>query len=68
MELTFGQVCKRLNQQPPRINYILETRPHIKPIKRVGILRIFDEAGVAAISAELEKIDSRKRVTATAAA
>jgi hypothetical protein len=66
MELTVGEVCKHLNQPMHRVARILDTRPHIQPIKRVGVLRIFDDRGVEAIRTEIEKMDARRRGTRAA--
>lgn len=59
--LTTGRIAQQLGQPLHRIQYVLRTRPHIRPRAMAGRMRVYDEAGLAAIRAELARIDDRQR-------
>ena len=58
--LTPGRIARELAQPLHRIQYVLLTRPHIKPRARAGILRLFDRQAVAMVRHELNAIDAKK--------
>jgi hypothetical protein len=40
--LTIGQISDRLDEPPARVAYII-SKYRLKPVQRVGIIRLFDE-------------------------
>ena len=59
--LTPGRIARELAQPLHRIQYVLLTRPHIRPRARAGILRLFDREAVAMVRHELNAIDAKRR-------
>lgn len=57
---TIGELAKLLNVPLHRIEYVLRSRPHIKPRATAGGARCFDDAAVAQIRHELTSIDARR--------
>ena len=57
--LTVGQIADHLREPPARIAYII-SKYRLKPIKRVGIIRLFDEEQVKAIKQGLYNIQIRR--------
>ena len=47
-EFTIGQIADRYQEPPARVAYII-SKYRIKPIRRVGIIRLFSEQQVQAI-------------------
>ena len=43
-----------------RVQYILQTRDHIKPSARAGRLRLYDREALSLIRHELNAIDTRR--------
>jgi hypothetical protein len=56
---TTGEIARRLGVPAHRIEYIVRTRG-IQPCGWAGNARVFDEEGVAAIAAELERVGTAK--------
>lgn len=56
---TPGVLAADLDVPLHRIQYILQTRDHIKPSARAGRLRLYDREVVALIRHELNAIDAR---------
>jgi predicted transcriptional regulator len=54
-ELTVGEIAKQINYPIHRVAYIIRTR-RIKPVRKVGILRVFSTKAVNQIKTELEGI------------
>lgn len=57
---TIGEVAKLLDCPLHRIEYVLRSRPHIRPRAVAGGARCFDDEAVAQIHHELHAIDARK--------
>lgn len=57
---TPGVLARDLGEPLHRVNYILQTRPHIRPAARAGRLRLYDRDPVALIRHELNAIDARQ--------
>ena len=57
--LTAGQIARQLNAPLHRVEYILRTR-EVRPIGRAGNIRVFAEADVEYIRAELRRIDAER--------
>ena len=57
---TTGVVAGELGVGLPRVQYVLRTRPHIKPSAKAGNLRVFDWRAVAMIRHEISAIDARR--------
>lgn len=45
---TIGQIADRLEEPPARVAYII-SKYRLKPVRRVGIIRLFSEQQVQAI-------------------
>ena len=58
--LTIGRIAAEEGEQVRRIQYVLSTRPHIKPVALAGNARLFDSAAVQQIRDALDDIDSRR--------
>jgi len=56
--LTASQIADRLGEPPQRVTYIIR-KYRIKPIQRIGIIRLFDEQQVEAIKQGLYGIQIR---------
>ncbi len=56
---TVGEVAKLLNVPLHRVEYVLRTRPHIRPRATAGAARCYDDAAIAAMRHELNAIDAR---------
>ena len=56
---TIGEIARRLGVPTHRVEYIIRARG-IRPCGRAGNARVFDEPGVEAIAAELERIETAK--------
>ena len=57
---TPGVVAQELGESLQRVQYILRTRPHIKPAALAGQLRLYDRQAVAMVRHELSAIDARR--------
>jgi len=57
--LTIGKLAEELGVPIERVRYILATRPHIKPIARAGLTRLYNRNGLEAIRRELQAIAER---------
>lgn len=57
---TLAIVADELGVKPYQVEYVLRTRPHIQPVARAGIIRLFDREAVAAIRHALTAIAARK--------
>lgn len=56
--LTVGRLAEILGVAQHRVEYIISTRPHIRPCATAGRTRLFDRAAEAAIRYELNLIDA----------
>jgi hypothetical protein len=57
--LTVGQIADVLKEPPARIAYII-SKYRLKPVKRIGIIRLFDEEQIKAIKQGLYEIQIRR--------
>ena len=57
---TIGEVAKLLNVPLHRIEYVLQSRPHISPRATAGGTRCFGDEAIAQIRHELHSIDARR--------
>ena len=57
---TPGVIAQELGESLQRVQYILRTRPHIKPVALAGSLRLYDRQAVAMIRHECNAIDARR--------
>lgn len=58
---TIGQIADRFEEPPARIAYII-SKHRIKPVKRVGIIRLFGEKQIELIKEGLYRIQIRNAV------
>ena len=59
---TPGVIADELGVPLGRVLYVLQTRRHIKPIGRAGVLRLYDREAVVLVEGELHAIDRRQGV------
>ncbi len=57
---TPGVIARQLGEPLSRVQYVLRTRPHIKPTALAGRLRLYDRRAVAMVRHELNSIDARR--------
>ena len=57
--LTVGQIADVLKEPPARIAYII-SKYRLKPVQRIGIIRLFDEEQIKAIKQGLCEIQIRR--------
>ncbi|QEL15900.1 hypothetical protein [Limnoglobus roseus] len=53
--ITPGVIAAEVGVPLHRVTHILATRPHIRPSARAGTLRLYDQAAVEAVRAEIER-------------
>ena len=58
--LTSGDIARELNADVNRVRYLLAHRGHIRPVGRAGLVWLYDESALTAISAELESDAERE--------
>jgi len=56
--LTVGQIADQLSEPPARIAYIV-SKYRLKPVQRIGIIRLFDEGQIKVIKHGLYNIQIR---------
>ena len=57
--LTVGQIADVLKEPPARIAYII-SKYRLKPVQRIGIIRLFDETQIKMIKLGLSGIQIRR--------
>ncbi len=57
---TPGVIAELLGVPLHRVQYVLRTRPHIRPAARAGRLRLYDNEAIAMICQELNAIEARR--------
>ena len=57
--LTVGQIADVLKESPARITYII-SKHRLKPVQRIGIIRLFDEDQIKIIEQGLYGIQIRR--------
>ncbi len=57
---TVGEIARRLGEPVHRVEYIIRARG-IRPSGRAGNCRVFTDADVAYMAAELRRIDAEKK-------
>ncbi len=57
---TPGRLATVLGVPLHRVQYLLRTRPHIRPAARAGTLRLFDRRALAMLRHELNTIDAQR--------
>ncbi|MBN2457298.1 MAG: hypothetical protein JXB29_12310 [Sedimentisphaerales bacterium] len=56
--LTIGQIADRLGEPPARVSYIV-AKHRLKPVQRVGIIRLFNQEQAEAIKQALFNMQVR---------
>ena len=59
--VTLGVIAEELGVRVDRVCRILRTRPHIRPAAYAGNVRLFDNATIAQVRYELNRIDARRQ-------
>ncbi len=59
--VTAAEIAARLGQPPRRVQWILATRPHIRPAARAGTVRVYSTAAIAQVQDEVDRIDMRRK-------
>jgi len=57
--LTASQIADQLGEPPQRVTYIIR-KYRLKPVQRIGIIRLFDEEQIKAIKQGLYEIQIRR--------
>ena len=57
--LTASQIADQLSEPPQRVTYIIR-KYRLKPVQRIGIIRLFNEEQVKAIKQGLYEIQIRR--------
>ncbi len=63
---TSGRMAQELGESLQRVQYVLRTRPHIKPAALAGRLRLYDRQAVAMVRHEINAIAARRAETGVA--
>lgn len=58
--ITVSVIATTLKVPGHRVEYVLRSRPQIRPAARAGNIRLFDRAAVAMVRHELNSIDARR--------
>ena len=58
--LTAGRIAAESGIPLGRVQYILSTRPHIRPVARAGTLRLFDRQAISQVRYEANLIAARR--------
>jgi membrane protein YdbS with pleckstrin-like domain len=58
--ITSGVIADRLRVPLHRVQHVLTSRPHIRPVARVGTLRVYDRQAIAMVRHELTAMDARR--------
>jgi len=59
--LTVGQIADQLGQPPSRVAYLI-AKHRLKPVGRVGIIRLFSAQQIEAIEGSLRRLDRKSVV------
>ena len=57
--VTASQIADQLGEPPQRVTYIIR-KYRLKPVQRIGIIRLFDEEQIKAIKQGLYEIQIRR--------
>jgi DNA-binding transcriptional MerR regulator len=55
LDFTIGEIADRLEEPPARVAYVI-SKYRLKPVRRVGIIRLFSEDQIQAIRESLLNI------------
>ena len=58
--LTAGRIAAELHESIHRVENVLRTRTHIKPVARAGVLRLYRAEVIAMVRHELNAIDAQR--------
>ena len=58
--VTPGDIARTLREPPHRVENILNTRGHIRALRRVGIVRVYGIEAVELVRQELAAIDAKR--------
>lgn len=59
--VTPGEIAKALGVAIHRVRHILETRDQIKPMRRIGIVRVYPTTAIDDVRRELDVIDRKRK-------
>lgn len=59
--ITVGVIAQELDTPIHRVIHVLRTRPHIRARAVAGHVRLFDDAAIGLVRAELTNIAKRRR-------
>ena len=57
---TPGVIAREVDESLSRVLYVLNTRMHIRPIGRAGMLRLYNEQAVRQVRHELNAIAAKR--------
>ena len=58
--LTPGKIAAEIGTPLHRILHVLRTRPHIQPIARAGVVRVYDRNALEAVRKEINRIAAER--------
>ncbi len=58
--LTPGELAAEIGTPLHRILHVLRTRPHIQPVARAGVVRVYDRAALEAVREEINRIGAER--------
>ncbi len=64
--VTAADIAARLGQPLRRVQWVLATRPHIRPSARAGAVRVYSTAAIALVQDEIDRIEMRRKGVARA--
>jgi hypothetical protein len=58
--VTAADIAARLGQPMRRVQWVLATRHHIRPVARAGVVRVYSTGAITLVQDEIDDIDRRK--------
>jgi hypothetical protein len=58
--VTAADIAARLGQPLRRVQWVLATRHHIRPVALAGVVRVYSTTAVALVQDEIDRINRRK--------
>ena len=58
--MTLGELARKLGEPTHRVQHVVRTRSHIRPVGRAGILRLISFDALEQVRTELAQIDAKR--------
>jgi hypothetical protein len=59
--VTAAEIALRLGQPLRRVQWVLATRPHIRPAALAGTVRVYSTVAIAQVQDEIDRMDERRK-------